>query len=154
MSDIQFFSLDHIDPEHLLAIVNDDTLRKHLIEHQYYTADSIRKWVSEKLKINALKGCRIRAITIDGALAGWCGIQPDDNGFELAIVISQQYWGCGITVFITLMHWAKELGHKEIRCHLLDSRPEYKALKSIAHNVEKTALLGRDFTTYYIPVTE
>ncbi len=76
-----------------------------------------------KIQTGALSGCRIRAIYIDGKLAGWYGIQPDDNGFELAIVLSEKFWGFGITIFKIMMCWAKELGHKEIVFHLLDSRP-------------------------------
>lgn len=152
MSEIRFLSFNDVDPEDFLAIVNEDALRKHLIDHEKFTSSSIREWMNEKLEIESLEGCRIRAIYIDGALAGWCGIQPDDNGVELAIVISQKFWGFGISIFKTLMRWAKELGHKEILFHLLDSRPEYRALNKIATKIQKTELLGRCFTTYYIPV--
>jgi len=85
-------------------------------------------------------------------LAGWCGIQPDNNGFELAIVISQRFWGCGLSIFSTLMCWAKELKHKEVLFHLLDSRREYKMLSKMANKVHSTQLLGRCFTTYYFLV--
>lgn len=152
MSEIKFLSFNFVDPEDFLAIVNEDVLRKHLIDHEKFTSISIREWMNEKLEIESLEGCRIRAIYIGGALAGWCGIQPDVNGFELAIVISQKFWGFGISIFKTLMLWAKELGHKEILFHLLDSRPEYKVLKKMATKVHKTDLFGRCFTTYYIQV--
>ncbi len=108
--------------------------------------------MEEKINTDAIEGCRIRAVYIDGTLAGWCGIQPDDNGFELAIVISKDFWGFGMAIFKTLMRCAKELGHKEILFHLLESRPEYKALSKIATKVHKTELADRNFTTYYIAV--
>lgn len=152
MSQIQFLSFNHVDPEDFLAIVNEETLRKHLIEHDVFTPTSIREWVNDKLKVDRLKGCRIRAVYIDNVLAGWCGIQPDKKGFELAIVISQGFWGHGISIFKTLMLWASELGHQEVLFHLLDSRREYKALKKMASRTHKTVLLGYCFTTYYIPV--
>lgn len=152
MSDIEFRSFKRVDPETFLSIVNEASLRKHLIEHKPFTANSIREWVNQKLEIDALEGCCVRAIYIGGVLAGWCGIQPDDRGFELAIVLSQRYWGKGISVFKTLMRWAGELGHAEIVFHLLDSRPEYKALSRLASKVQKTQWSGRYFTTYYVPV--
>jgi len=108
--------------------------------------------MNEKIEIESLEGCRIRAVFINGDLVGWCGIQQDNNGFELAIVISQKFWGFGIPIFKTLMLWAKELGHKEVLFHLLDSRPEYKALKKTSTKTNKTELLGRFFTTYYFSV--
>ncbi|NER84389.1 MAG: GNAT family N-acetyltransferase [Leptolyngbya sp. SIO1D8] len=152
MSKIEFMDFNHVNPEDLLAILNEQKLREHLIDHAYFDAISLKEWIDVKVKIDSLPGCRVRAIYIGGALAGWCGIQPDDKGFELAIVISQKFWGSGISIFKTLMNWAKEFGHKEILFHLLESRPEYKALKKMATKVHKTQLLGRCFTTYYIAV--
>ncbi|WDE00337.1 hypothetical protein [Thalassomonas actiniarum] len=152
MTKVDFVSFNQVNPEEFLPVVNEQGVRKHLIDHENFTSISIREWINEKLKTEHLDGCRIRAIYIDGALAGWCGILPDDNGFELAVVISQKFWGVGISIFKTLMLWAKELGHKEILFHLLDSRPEYKALNKMSTKVHKTELLGRCFTTYYISV--
>jgi hypothetical protein len=89
---------------------------------------------------------------VDGQLAGWCGIQPDEEGAELAIVMTQNFWGKGISVFKQLMIWADELGHSEIVFHLLDSRPRYQALNKMASKVKKTQRLGHDFTSYYLSV--
>lgn len=141
-----------MNPEDFMAVVNEDSLRTHLIDHPYFDATSLQAWMEDKIKVDAVKGRRIRAVYIGGVLAGWCGIQPDDNGFELAIVISQKFWGFGIPIFKVLMCWANELGHKEILFHLLESRPEYKALSKMATKVHKTEQLGRHFTTYHIPV--
>lgn len=152
MSEIKFLCFDKVIPEDLIAVVNEDSLRKHLIDHPYFDTTSIRSWMEDKIKTDTIKGCRIRAVIINGVLAGWCGIQPDNNRFELAIVISKRFWGFGIPIFKTLMNWAEELGHKEVLFHLLDSRPEYKFLKDIATNVHKTKLLGRCFTTYHLAV--
>lgn len=154
MSEIQFLAFNQVSPEDLMVILNEDSLRMHLIDHPYFDVISLQAWMDDKIKVDAIQGCRIRAVYINGVLAGWCGIQPDDNGFELAIVISQRFWGFGISIFKTLMCWAHELGHKEILFHLLESRPEYKALNKISNKVYKTEKLGRYFTTYHIPVAE
>lgn len=152
MSDIEFVGFSHLTPEDLLTVVNDETLRKHLIDHPIFDASSLRLWMEDKVKTGSLPGCRIRAIYIDEVLAGWCGIQPDDKGFEIAIVIAKEFWGFGIPVFQKMMLWAKELGHKEIMFHLLETRPEYRSLKRKATKVKKTELYGRSFITYYISV--
>lgn len=152
MSRITFSSFKKVNPEDLLAIVNEDSLRTHLVDHPYFDSTSLKSWMDEKISIDSMQGCRIRAVYIDGELAGWCGIQPDDNGFELAIVISRKFWGFGISVFKSLIGWANEIGHEEVLFHLLESRPEYKALSKISSKVQKTEQLGRCFTTYYIPV--
>lgn len=152
MSEIEYSLFDNVNPEEMMGIVNEDSLRVHLIDHPYFDVISLQAWMEEKIRIDSTQGCRIRAVYVDGELAGWCGIQPDDNGFELAIVITKKFWGFGIPIFKTLMRWANELGHKEVLFHLLESRPVYKALNKIATKVQKTEQLGRCFTTYHIPV--
>lgn len=152
MGNIKFIDFNQINRGDLLAVLNEQSLRAHLIEHDDFDTASLDAWIDGKVKTDALPGCRVRAVTIDGVLAGWCGIQPDDQGFELAIVLSQRFWGNGIAVFKTLMDWAIGFGHQEVLFHLLDSRPEYKALARMANKVEKTELFGRCFTTYYLAV--
>lgn len=152
MSEIEYSLLDDISPKDMMRIVNEDSLREHLIDHPYFDIISLQAWIEEKIRINSIPGCRVRAVYIGGELAGWCGIQPDDKGFELAIVIAKKFWGCGIPIFKTLMRWANELGHKAVLFHLLESRPEYKALNRISTKVQTTKQLGRCFTTYHIPV--
>ena len=152
MSEIEFLCFNQVNPEDFLGVVNEDSLRTHLIDHPYFNVASLQAWIEDKIKVDAVQGCRIRAVYIGGVLAGWCGIQPDDNGFELAIVISQKFWGFGIPIFKVLMCWANEIGHKEILFHLLESRPEYKALNRISTKAHKTEQLGRCFTSYHVPV--
>ncbi len=152
MNKIEFVSFSQTDPDDLLPIVNEPTLRTHLVDHPLFDSASIREWMNEKIRTDALPGCRVRAVLIDGVLAGWCGIQPDDDGFEIAIVISKAFWGSGIAIFASIMEWAKALGHQEVMFHLLETRPEYRALKRKANKVQKTQLLGRSFTTYFISV--
>lgn len=152
MSAIEFVSFDKVTPEDFLPVVNDESLRKHLIDHAYFDSVSIREWINGKEQVESMAGCRVRAVFIGGMLAGWCGIQPDDSGFEIAIVIVKEFWGFGVSIFQDMMFWAKEMGHKEIRFHLLETRPEYKSLERKATKVQKTELWGRIFTTYFISV--
>ena len=99
-----------------------------------------------------MPGCRIRAVYSEGALVGWCGIQQDNEDFEIAIVISPAVWGIGLSIFKALMAWSKELGHQEVVIHLLETRPVYKFLKRKAIKVKQTEMLGRSFMTYHLAV--
>lgn len=101
-----------------------------------------------------LPGCRVRALVIDGALVGWCGIQPDGEGVEIAIVIAKAGWGAGIAIFKEMMGWARSMGHREVLFHLLDTRPAYRFLARRSTRVKKTTLSGRGFTTYYLSVEQ
>lgn len=154
MSEVEYLSFDRVNPDDFMEILNEDSLRTHLIDHPYFDSSSLEAWMEEKIKVDSMPGCRIRAVYFNGVIAGWCGIQPDDNGFELAVVLAQKFWGLGLSIFKSLMAWANEMGHKEVVFHLLDSRPEYRALSKIANKVHKTEQLGRCFTSYTIPVTE
>lgn len=154
MSDIKFFNFNEVNPDDFLPVVNEQTLRKHLIDHPLFNPASVREWMRDKSHLESIPGCRVRAVFIGGTLAGWCGIQPDENGFEIAIVISQKFWGFGISIFKELMCWAKELGHKEVVFHLLETRSDNKYLKRKAAKTQKTKLLGRNFTTYFISVEQ
>ena len=129
MNKIEYIHFSQVNPEELLEILNDTLLRKHLVAHAVFDTFSIREWMDQKNQSDSIPGCRVRAVSIDGELAGWCGIQPDDGGFEIAVVLSRRFWGSGISVFKALMHWARELGHQEIKFHLLETRPEYTFLK-------------------------
>lgn len=152
MASFKYIKLTDIAPNELLKILNEDSIRTHLIDHPQFDLESLHSWIVEKTETDQIKGCRIRGVLIDGMLAGWCGIQPDKHGFELAIVISQKYWGHGISIFRTLMQWARASNHSEVVFHLLDSRKEYKALRKMANKVTQTEWAGFQFTTYYFPV--
>ncbi|MCQ1057817.1 hypothetical protein ACQKPX_09815 [Photobacterium sp. DNB23_23_1] len=152
MSTIEYLKLDDVDLTELMFTLNEDSLRSHLIDHPYFDEKSIRSWVEGKIDTDSMTGCKVRAVIIDGVLSGWCGIQPDECGFEVAIVISKKFWGSGVSIFRTLLLWAGQLGHKEVVFHLLDSRREYKSLAKKANRVRSSQLLGRRFNTYYFPV--
>ncbi len=54
----------------------------------------------------------------------------------------------------TINNWAKELGHHEVLCHLLDSRREYKALKKFTDRIKQSQLLNRYLVSYYVSVNQ
>lgn len=146
----QHFS--EVNPEDFLPLLNSEAIRRHLIEHPLFDAESIRSWVADKLEIDAMPACRVRAITVDDQLAGWCGIQYESGLYEIAMVLDAKFWGLGRRVFLDTMGWAKELGHAEIYIHLLESRREYRFLLAMAQAVYHSELLGRKFTSYQLLV--
>ena len=152
MNQIEYVELDKIEPAEFLPLLNKQTTREHLIDHALFDIDKVNEWIQRKISVNFSKACRIRAITVDKQLAGWCGIQLEEGKYEIAIVIDDNYWGLGKSVFYDIMIWAKELGHTTIFIHLLHTRPEYKFLRKMSKNVYESELLGNKFTTYEIEV--
>lgn len=152
MRTIEYKQFSQVRPGELVPVLNDPTLRRHLVEHSLFDPNNIREWIDHKSRTDATPGCRVRVVYIGAEVAGWCGIQPDESGFEIAIVISKKFWGFGIAIFKELMGWAQELGHKELVFHLLETRAEYRLLKRKATKIKQTELLGRRFTTFFISV--
>ena len=152
MKNIEYREFGDISAASMASLLNEDSLRTHLIDHPYFDAETVQAWMTEKEEVDSQAACRVRAVLVGGELAGWCGIQPDEVGVELAVVISQRYWGVGVAVFKDMLSWARELGHSQIRFHLLDSRKAYRSLESMASEVIQSQMLGRTFTTYNIPV--
>jgi len=150
----EYLKFDEINIEELLVLLNKSKIRQHLVKHEVFDTESANLWIQDKIKINELKGCKLRGVYINGALVGWCGIQLEKDNYELAIVIDDTVWGLGIEIFRDLMTWAQELGHKEVFIHLLHTRPEYRFLRKIAKSVFTTELYGNKFTTYQLRVNQ
>lgn len=152
MRPVDYFRFSEINANDFLPLLNSQKARKHLIQHELFTIETLRAWMNSKIKVDATSGCRVRAIVCDGELAGWCGIQLEEGKYEIAIIIDDKFWGLGKQVFKDMMCWAKELGHNEIFIHFLHTRPDYKFLKKIAKNMYVGEYFGSKFTTYQLTV--
>ena len=151
-SPIHYVGIHEVNPDQLIDLLNSSKVREHLIKHELFDSETIKTWIKSKEKVNATKGCKIRAIVYRDQCAGWCGIQYESGKYEIAIVINDKFWGLGKHVFNEIMCWAKDLGHSELDIHLLESRPEYKFLQKISKHIYESELLGRKFTTYQVKV--
>jgi len=147
---IQYCALDAVDQSALLALVNSADVRAHLIEHPIFDQTLLADWIASKMEIHEHPQYFVYAVMVDNELAGWCGIQPDEDGAELAIVISKAHWGLGLKVFRNMMAWSRNAGHKEVLFHLLETRRSYRALEKMAKEVRSSDRLGRQFTTYIL----
>lgn len=152
MNSIKYLKFNEINPDDLLSVLNQENVREHLVPHRLFDSYSIREWIKGKIAHDSMPGCCIRAVSVNNAIAGWCGIQKDNENFELAIVISKSYWGTGPLIFKDLIFWAKEFGHEEVLIHLLETRREYRFLKRMSTATYNTNMLGRNFITYRISV--
>jgi len=126
---LNFVTFQSVDPEDFLPLLNNSINRRHLIEHDAFNAITLRKWLDNKLVVDASPGCRIRAIMRQNNLVGWCGIQGIGDDYELAAVIDHAAWDIGHTVLKLMLEWADELGHDYVLVHLLKTRPKTVFLK-------------------------
>lgn len=139
--------------EEWLALLNSDLVRKHLVRHPHFTPETLKTWLQNKTNEDKRPGCRVRSIHSDGKLVGWCGIQFESNNYELALILSPNYWGHGREVMAQLLTWAQELGHKELLAHLPQTRQQTNALERIfGEPVAVTHIQGHIFNTYRIEI--
>lgn len=153
MNDLSYIAIDKVNITDLMLIMNRQKVRTHLAAHVHFDEVSIKDWVRSKVSIDTVKGCKVRAILFKGKVAGWCGIQLEDGKYELAIVMSEAYWGLGKPVFRELLAWSKDMEHNEVYIHFLHTRPEYKFMRRISSEVHITQLLGNTFRSYKIRVS-
>lgn len=152
MNHLSYLPLNQVGLTELISLLNKARVREHLMTHAVFDQDSAQQWIESKMAVDALQGCQVRAVMVDGFLAGWCGIQLENNQPELAVVLDDQFWGVGKRIFKDMMRWAKDLGHSTVYIHLLDTRPSYRFLEKIAERVYPSHLYGHQFTTYEIAV--
>ncbi len=150
---IDYIKLSQCSVDELVSVLNSDDVREHLMPHERFDRTSLANWIDQKEVCDSLAGCRIRAIMLDQQLAGWCGIQNDSAGYEVAIILAKPFWGYGKVIFKTMLAWAREFGHREVVIHLHESRPRYKFLSQLSENkVIRTEILGNKFNSYFIQV--
>ena len=149
---LEYVKFNEVNINDFKNLLNKPKVREHLIKHQLFDLDTVNSWVEEKIEVNSLQGCRVRAIYLNNALAGWCGIQLEQGKYEIAIVLDDKFWGIGKSVFADMMGWAREFGHDEVYIHFLHTRPEYRFLRKMSKKVYETELLGKKFTSYQLAV--
>lgn len=152
MNHLEYVKFNEIEPVDFLPLLNKKSTREHLIDHALFDEPTVAEWVRGKVDVDLSQGCRVRAITVNKRLAGWCGIQNEGGQYEIAIVIDDEFWGLGKSVFSEIMTWAKELGHATIFIHFHHTRPVYKFLRKMSKDVYESELLGSKFTTYELNV--
>jgi len=143
---------NEINPNDFLPLLNKLKIREHLIQHELFDIKTTSAWMGAKIEVDASQGCKVRAINVDNQLIGWCGIQLENEKYEIAIVIDDSSWGLGIKIFHEIMHWAKVFGHQDVYIHFLHTRPKYKFLQKLAKKVYESELFGSKFNTYQISV--
>lgn len=150
--DIVYMPMMNPSPDQWLNIVNDEKVRKHLMPHPKFDEVLLEQWLSEKLMEDRKPGCRVRAVMVGEQLAGWCGIQESEGGYELAVVVAPKFNGLGLRVYADLMTWAQELGHQRVIIYFLHTRRIYRFLQKRALSVVNCNLYGQQFTRYILQV--
>jgi hypothetical protein len=152
MPDIEYVKFSDVNPQNFLPLLNKLKIREHLIQHELFDINTTSAWMKSKVEVDGIQGCKVRAINVDNQLVGWCGIQFENDKYEIAIVIDDSSWGLGIKIFHEMMVWAKIIGHKEVYINFLHTRPKYKFLQKRSKKCYESELYGSKFNTYQLEV--
>lgn len=149
---IEYVKFSDVNPQDFLPLLNKLKIREHLIQHELFDINTTSAWMKSKVEVDGIEGCKVRAINVDNQLVGWCGIQFENDKYEIAIVIDDSSWGLGIKIFHEMMVWAKIIGHKEVYINFLHTRPKYKFLQKRSKKCYESELYGSKFNTYQLEV--
>ena len=85
MSGVEYIAFQELNRSQLLDVVNKERVRKHLVSHDAFDEATLEAWIASKVDVDMTAGCKVRGIKVDGDVAGWCGIQYENGGNELAL---------------------------------------------------------------------
>lgn len=102
--DIAFRRLPAVDPAALVALMNDPLVRRHMpLARGTFGPAECTRFVAAKERLWAAHGYGPWAFVIDGAVAGWGGLQPEGGDVDLGIVLHPSYWGAGRAILARLL---------------------------------------------------
>lgn len=114
----------------LVALFNHPEVRRHLpLARGTFTAETCERFVAAKERLWAEHGFGPWAFVVDGAFAGWGGLQPEDGDADLGLVLHPRHWGIGPELCREVLRRAfEEMGLASVIVLLPPSRTRMRAI--------------------------
>jgi GNAT superfamily N-acetyltransferase len=128
--DIAFKRLSEIAKADIIALMNHPLVRRQmpLAKGDFGEADC-DAFVAAKERLWAEHGYGPWAFVVDGAFAGWGGLQPEGGDADLGLVLQPKYWGLGKVLYDKILEIAfKEMGFASLTVLLPPSRTRVRGL--------------------------
>ena len=149
---ISFAPLSSVDLEELRALNSDPPVVLHmpLAGPEPMSPNELRNWVAGKEAITQQHGFGPQAILFDGEFAGWGGIEPDDAGASISLVLSPGFWGHGHQILDVLLEEAfGRLGLPYVLVELPPTRTKVRGLLRLGfREVGDRTIEGERFVVY------
>ena len=101
---VVFKRLPEVDPEDLMALMNDPRVRRHLpLARDHFGPEACARFVAAKERLWVEHGYGPWAFFVDGEFAGWGGLQPGGDEVDLGLVLRPQHWGVGRALYERLV---------------------------------------------------
>ncbi|CAN5268535.1 hypothetical protein BH10PSE19_BH10PSE19_00850 [soil metagenome] len=119
-----------VDKNLIIKLLNDPLVKRHMpLSAEDFNEKQYIDFIAAKEAIWKEHGFGPLAYFIDDEFAGWGGIQPDEDDFELALVLAPAYWGYGRKLYIDLIQEAfMELNLNSVTILFPPSRTRIKGI--------------------------
>lgn len=155
----QLVRLPAVDPEALVALMNDPRVRRHLpLARGTFGPAEAARFVAAKERIWAEHGYGPWGILVDDSFAGWGGLQPEGDDVDLGLVLHPDRWGLGRALYAHFAHVAfTELRVPSVIVLLPTSRTRVRGVLAAGFVEEgEVAVGGARFVRYrlHAPVSQ
>lgn len=143
--------LSEIEKSSIIELLNHPLVKKHMPLSAPNVGDKeYEDFINAKEAIWSTHDFGPWAYVINGQFIGWGGIQPDEDEFEIALVLHPDYWGYGKQIYNEIIHFAfHELKLPSVVVYFPPSRTRIKALiKAGFKKVGETEFSGCTFIRY------
>ncbi|HEH9399728.1 TPA: hypothetical protein SIA35_001720 [Aeromonas sobria] len=104
---IEFKRLTDISPGDIIALNSNPLVLRHMpLSDGVFDEEKCRAWVQEKDLQWEMYGYGPWAFLVDGAFAGWGGLQYESGDADLALVLHPKYWGAGKIIYNKIINRA------------------------------------------------
>ncbi len=148
---IEFKPLRDVSKSEIIELMNNQRLRQHmpLAQGTFNDAD-YNSFITGKEKLWSEHGFGPWAFIVDGAFAGWGGLQPELGDADIALVLHPAYWGLGKRIYDEIIRRAfTEMGFESVTVLLPPSRTRIKGILRLGFQPDgKVEIEGEVFMRY------
>jgi len=136
--------LSDVDLEALVDLMNEPRIGAHLpLLVGRFDLEAARAFVAAKQRMWTEHGFGPRAVLVEGELAGWGGLQPEQGEADFALVLHPRHWGLGRHVFARVRDEAfGPMGLTSITALLPPGRPNARAILRLGFEPDGRVDLG------------
>ena len=148
---LELVRLGEVAPADLIALMNHPGVRRHMpLAQGDFGPAECAGFVAAKEDLWRTHGYGPWAFLVDGAFAGWGGLQPEDGEADLALVLHPAFWGHGRAVYDRVLAWGfGDLGLPSVTVLLPASRGRAHAVRRLGFRPDgETAVAGARFLRY------
>ena len=141
---ITFKRLTEVDEADLVELMNHPLVRRQMpLTSDNFTENDAQNFVEGKERLWAEHGYGPWAFFVDGAFAGWGGLQPEEGDADLGLVLHPNYWGKGKVIYDEIIRRAfGEMGFGSVTILLPPSRTRVRGMARLGFEQDGELEIG------------